>query len=262
MPERYTSRIALRLGEAVSVDRLVKAAVEAGDLDRASPVRGEGERAQEVHWGGRMERGVVRCLTTGYDVLLRTETYIDDAGLERGMQRQARLLQALTRQVEADVLGVADLSARVERDPAWMNRVAVGAVDLDDAVVAHHESVEPVWVRTHGAARLGVPDLELYGLEPDQVQPAEQALRHVHRHLLEHGLKADLELPGGPAVYLVPVLEAWPHLPLEWPGVGRAGGERGPGLDGPRATLSLLHPPRLGRYRTDLDGVLEALGGG
>lgn len=260
MPERYPSRIALRLEEAVAVDRIVKAAVGAGDVDRASPVRGEGERAQEVHWGGRMERGVVRCLTEEDAVLLRTETFIGDAGLDRGMQRQARLLQALSRQVEAEVLGVVDLSARVERDLAWMNRVAVGAVDLDDAVVAHHEGTEQVWAHTHGAARLGVPDLELYGLGPDQLEPAEEALRHVHRQLLERGLKADLELPDGQAVYLVPVLEAWPRLPLEWPGVGRAAGDRGPGLDGPRATLSLLHPPRLGRYRTDLEGVLTALG--
>lgn len=261
MAERYTSRIALRLGEDVAVDEVVGAAVEAGDVDRASPVRGEGALAQEVHWGGRTERGVVRRLAEGDDLLLRTEVDLAGAGPEAGLARQARLLQALTRQLGDRVTRVVDLSARIERDRAWMNRAAVGAVELDDAVAVHHDvSGDWLWVLTHGAARLEIPDLELYGLGPDQREAAGEAVRHVHGQLLAGGLGADLELPGGRAVYLVPVLEAWSHLPLDWPGVGEAGEDRGPGLDGPRATLSLLHPPRLGRYRTDLRGVLEALG--
>jgi hypothetical protein len=41
--------------------------------------------------------------------------------------------------------------------------------------------------------------------------------------------------------------------------VGRGGQERGEGLDGPRASLSVLHRPRLGRYKKDLQGVLDIL---
>jgi hypothetical protein len=92
-----------------------------------------------------------------------------------------------------------------------------------------------------------------------QVEPAEQALAHVHDQLLAHGLKSDLFLPDGTPVYLVPVLEAWQHVPLEWPGVGKAGVERGPGLDGPRASLSVRHRPRLGKWKVDLKGVRKVL---
>jgi hypothetical protein len=73
-------------------------------------------------------------------------------------------------------------------------------------------------------------------------------------------LQASLSLPDGTPVYLVPVLEAWQHVSLDWPGVGRAGQERGPGLDGPRASLSVLRRPRFGRYRRDLAGVVRRLG--
>jgi hypothetical protein len=33
----------------------------------------------------------------------------------------------------------------------------------------------------------------------------------------------------------------------------------GRGVDGPRASMSIKHKPRLGRYRTDLEGVLDRL---
>ena len=260
MADKYTSKIALVLEGPVHVGEVVEAAVEAGDIDRASPVRGEAAEAQEVHWGGRMQRAVVRRLVDGDDrALLRTEAYIGDDGPTKGMQRQASLLQALSRQVRGHVLGVRDLSARVERDEAWMNRVAVGAVERSDAIVLDHDGEGTYWVHSHGAARFDVPDLELYGLAKAELPAADDALRHVHDQLLDRGLKTDLELPSGEPVYLVPVLEAWQHLPLDWPGVGKAGEERGPGLQGPRATLSIRHKPRLGRYRVDLEGVVEAL---
>lgn len=260
MAEMYTSKMALVLSEPVDdVGAVVKGAREAGDLDRTSAVRGEGDQAQEVHWGGRMQRAVVRQLDDEGVPLLRTETYIGGDGLKIGMQRQARLLQALARQLKDRTAGVRDLSAHAERDEAWMNRLAVGAVEYGDAVEHVAEGEGTWWVRTHGAARLDVPDLELYGLKRDHVEPAKEALHHVHEQLLEHGLKTALSLSDGTPVYLVPVLEAWQHVPLEWPGVGKAGVERGPGLDGPRATLSVRHRPRLGRWKVDLKGVRKVL---
>ncbi len=264
MPERYTSRLALRLDEPVDVDRVVQGAIDAGDIDRTGRAPGDAAEAQEVHWGGRMQKGVVRRTTDDEDrPLLRAEVYIGGDGLERGMQRQAQLLQALARQVDDErITGVVDLSARVERDRAWMNRLAIGAVDVQDVITLVHVGEGTYWVHTHGAARLDVPDLELYGLARSQLEAAGQAIRHVHDQLLRRGLDAELTLPGGESVYLVPVLEAWQELPMDWPGIGRAGQERGPGLAGPRATLSILHPPRLGRYATDLEGVIEALGEG
>jgi len=258
--DRYTSQIALLLDARVDdVGAVVRAAVEAGDLDRSAPVRGEGALAQEVNWGGRMQKGVVRQLTEDGEVLLRTETYLGSDGYTLGMQRQAQLLQALSRQLRGQVTGVRDLAAMTERDLAWVNRLAIGAVEPADAVVVVAEGEGTWWVRTHGAARFDVPDLELYGLIAADVPAAEVALRHVHEQLLASGITQDLTLPDGTPIYLIPVLEAWRHVSLDWPGVGRAGQNRGPGLDGPRATLSVLHPPRLGRYRKDLDGVLATL---
>ena len=260
MAEKYTSKLALVLSEPVEdVGEIVKGAREAGDLDRASAVRGEGTEAQEVHWGGRMQRAVVRQIDDDGVPLLRTEAYIGGDGLKIGMQRHAKLVQALSRQLKGRTVGLRDLSARAERDEAWMNRVAVGAVEYEDAVSHVADGEGTWWVHTHGAARFDVPDLELYGLKRGQVEPAKQALAHVHDQLLAHGLKSDLFLPEGTPVYLVPVLEAWQHVPLEWPGVGKAGVERGPGLDGPRASLSVRHRPRLGKWKVDLKGVRKVL---
>ncbi|MFP4634750.1 MAG: hypothetical protein ACLFRD_02720 [Nitriliruptoraceae bacterium] len=262
MADRYTSKIALVLDEPVDdVGELVAAARRAGDLDRAAPVGNEGHLAQEVHWGGRMQTAVVRQLDDAEDaaVLLRTEAYIGNDGLTTGLQRQAKLLQALSRQLKGHVDSIRDLSALTERDAAWVNRLAIGAVERDDAIVTVVDGEGTRWVRTHGAARFDVPDLELYGLTRAQVPAAEAALAHVHDQLLRGGLTAQLSLPDGTPVYLVPVLEAWQHVPLDWPGVGRAGQERGPGLDGPRASLSVRHRPRFGRFRKDLTGVLERL---
>lgn len=260
MAERYTSQIALVLEDPVGdVETIVQAAGKAGDIDRGSPVRGAGDEAMEVHWGGRMQKAVIRRLIDQRDDahLLRTETYIGDQGLKEGMKRQASLLQALARQLRGRVRGVRDLSGMTDRDEAWMNRVAIGAVELEDAVVVRDEGEGTHWVHSFGAARLDVPDLELYGLHRSQVSTAQEVLRHVHEQLLRKGLKTDLELPGGEPIFLVPVLEAWQELNPDWPGVGRAGVERGPGLDGPRATLSLRHRRRLGRYKRDYQGVLD-----
>lgn len=260
MAAKYTSRMALVVDGQVDVGAVVRAAGAQGDIDRAAAVRDPAE-AQEVHWGGRMQKAVVRRVEdeeTG-EHLLRTETYVGDQGLTQGMSRQAKLLQALSRQLRGAVHGVRDLSARTDRDEAWMNRLAIGAVETDDAIVVTHEGEGTHWVLTHGAARFDLPDLELYGLRRAQIPAAEAAIRHVHGQIMAGGLKAELSLPTGEPVYLVPVLEAWGRLNLDWPGVGRAGSERGPGLDGPRATLSLKHKPRFGRYRKDFDGVIRAL---
>lgn len=260
MAEKYTSRIALVLDSPVEdVGEVVAAAARAGDVDRHAAVR-DGREAQEVNWGGRMAKAVVRQFTDDDGAtLLRTEAYIGDQGLVQGMTRQAKLVQGLNRQVPGRVTGVRDLSSMSDHDVAWLNRLAVGAVEHDDVIRTTHAGPGTYWVHTFGAARLDVPDLELYGLARAQVPAAEEALRHVHATLLDRGLKTGLTLPTGEPVYLVPVLEAWQRLPQDWPGVGRAGQDRGPGLDGPRATLSLLHRPRLGRYRKDFKGVVAAL---
>ncbi len=260
MAEKYTSSIALVVdGPVEDVGALVADARAAGDIDRATAVRNEGHLAQELHWGGRMQKGVVRYLHDGDAHLLRTETYLGEDGPTIGMQRQAQLLQALSRQLRGRVIGVRDLSAVTDRDEAWMNRLSVGAVERDDAIVTVSDGEGTWWVRTHGAARFDVPDLELYGLNKAQVPAGEQAIAHVHDQLLRTGLSSDLTLPDGTPVYLVPVLEAWQHVPLDWPGVGKAGQDRGDGLDGPRASLSLLKGRRLGRYKRDLEGVVSAL---
>ena len=262
MADRYSSQMALVLDQPVDdVRDLVEAAGRVGDLDRAAPVREEGHLAQEVQWGGRMQKAVVRALRDEGDdrPLLRTETYLGEDGLARGLKRQAKLLQALARQLPGTVEGVRDLGAMVDRPTAWMNRVAVGAVQHEDGIVTVVDGEGTRWVRTHGAARFGVPDLELYGCNRSQAEAAPQVLAHVHEQLLTRGLKSGFALPDGTPVYLVPVLEAWQEVPLDWPGVGRAGRNRGPGMDGPRASLSVLHKPRLGRYRKDLAGVLDRL---
>lgn len=261
MAEKYTSRIALVLDAPVDdVGAVVAAATRAGDIDRHGPVSGQGQQAQEVNWGGRMQKGVVRQVQEDDDeALLRTETYIGGDGLQVGLTRQAQLLQALNRQLSGRVTGVRDRSAMADRDVAWVNRLAIGAVEHDDAIRTVDAGTGTHWVHTYGAARLDVPDLELYGLSRAQVPAAEEALAHVHGLLLDRGLKAQLSLPSGEPVYLVPVLESWQHVNPDWPGVGRAGQDRGPGLDGPRATLSILRPRRLGRFRKDFKGVLAAL---
>lgn len=261
MADKYTSQIALVLDRQVDdVGEVVAAATRAGDVDRHAPVR-DGTEAHEVNWGGRMAKAVVRRLVDASDGahLLRTEAYIGDDGLVNGLQRQAQLLQGLARQLTGRVTGLRDLSAMADHDVAWMNRLAIGAVEREDAIEVVDAGQGTHWVHTFGAARLDVPDLELYGLARARVPAAMAAVRHVHDQLLAGGLTADLSLPGGEPVYLVPVLEAWQHVSLDWPGVGRAGQERGPGLDGPRATLSLLAGKRFGRHKRDLRGVLEAL---
>lgn len=262
MADRYTSKIALVLDRPVEdVGELVTSARSSRGVDRAASVRDEGTVAQEVHWGGRMQKAIVRFLRdddTG-EPLLRTEAYIGADGLRHGLQRQAVLLQALARELAGDVVAVRDLSAIIDREEGWLHRVAVGSVDVDDAITQCEQGEGTWWLRSHGAARFDVPDLELYGLRKHQLATGRALLARLHGDLLDHGLEARLTLADGTPVYLVPVLEAWQHLPFAWPGVGRAGVDRGPGLDGPRATVSLLHKPRLGRFKRDFEGVLEHL---
>lgn len=262
MVERYTSQIALVLDRTVDdVATLVAAARASRGIDRAAAVRNEGDVAQEVHWGGRMQKAIVRFLRddeTG-EPLLRTEAYIGADGLQHGLQRQAMLLQALARELTGDIVAVRDLSAMIDRDDAWLHRVAVGEVDGDDALAYRQEGEGTWWLRSHGAARFDVPDLELYGLRKHQLDAGRMLVARLHDQLLRSGLQTPLTLSDGAPVYLVPVLEAWQHVPFAWPGVGRAGSDRGPGLDGPRATVSLLHKPRFGRYKRDFEGVLERL---
>ena len=277
MAEGPASLIALRLGSpadgsmasvaaAPDVAAVAAAARAAGDLDRAAPIR-DGGAVQEVHWGGRLQRAVVR---SGVDedgaVLLRTEVAVAPDGLVAGLARQAALLGALARHVAVGgggpAVGLRDLSARVERDLGWLDRAAAGTAGRADAVatvVVAAEGRHPGWVATHGAARLGLPDLELYGLPAGTESAAVAAVEAAHDAVIAGGMGARLALPDGTPLRLVPVLEAWADLPLDWPGIGRAGAVRGPGLDGPRATLSVLHRPRLGRYRRDVAGVVARL---
>jgi hypothetical protein len=261
MADQLPSRLALVLsGPVEDLAGLVARARTAGGVDRASPQGGPHPQAWEVHWGGRMQRAVVRAVPDEVDgvPLLRTEANIGGDGLVGGMARHGQLLAALARAVEGcDVVGVSDLSSRSMHETAWLERIASGSVRLEDgvrSVVAGEGGLR--WIHTHGAARFGVPDLELYDLtEGPLVAHALGAVRSVMSQLLDGGIGAGLMLPGGPRVRLIPVLEAWPRLPLELPGIGRAGVDRGPGLDGPRATLSIHHPARLGRHRLDLGGV-------
>lgn len=258
MAEKYTSLMALVLGHQVEdVRRVVEHARTAGEVDRHAPV-GDPADAAEVAWGGRMQKAVIRRLEDEDGrPLLRAEAYIGAEGVRQGLRRQAQLLRALAGPAAA-VEAVRDLSADREHDLDWLERVAGGKVALEDAVHVHHEGQGTFWVHTHGAARFDVPDLELYGVTRAQLDGAERVLRHVHPQIMDRGLQAELSLPDGTPIYLVPVLEAWGQLPLDWPGIGRAGQPR-EGHDGPRATLSILHPRRFGRYRKDLEGVLERL---
>lgn len=264
------SRIALVLDAPVDdVGSVVSEARAAGGIDRASAHVGDGTVAQDVHWGGRMQRAVVRSAEEEGLPLLCTEVAIAGDGLTEGLSRQGALLAALARVLTRRVVGVKDLSARVDRDEVWLTRLAAGVVDPSDAVVVEVGAdparlgasyrTEVGWVFTHGAARLGVPDLELYGVAPRAIPAARRALTRVASQLAVGGLSAPLSLEDGTSLRLVPVLEVWSGLPAHWPGLGRAGVDRGPGLDGPRATLSVLHRARLGRHRLDLDGVRDRL---
>jgi hypothetical protein len=267
-----TSHIALVLDRPVDdVAAVVSAARAAGGVDRAAARHGDGRSAQDVHWGGRMQRGVVRSSDVDDGPLLVTDVDIAGDGFVEGLSRQAQLVAALARALPGRVLGVRDLSARVDRDEAWLVRVAAGVVEGSDVIVArvggstHDAPGTPTgtttvdWVLTHGAARLGVPDLELYGVPRDATEAAMRELARVAAQLAVGGIGAPLSLSDRTPVRLVPVLEVWSSLPAAWPGPGRAGVDRGPGLDGPRATLSVLHRPRLGRHRLDLAGVRERL---
>jgi len=266
-----SSLIALVLDRPVDdVAAVIAAARAAGDVDRASPHVGDGSTAQDVHWGGRMQRAVVRAGEVDGTPLLGTEVVVAPDGFTAGLARQAALLAALARALPGRVRGVRDLSARTDRDEAWLTRLAAGPVRASDAVVPVIGSEagadgDPTgrnaggWVLTHGAARFGVPDLELYGVPTGATDAALHVLERVAGQLLHGGIGARLRLEDGTEVRLVPVLEVWPGLPASWPGTGRAGVDRGPGLDGPRATLSVLHRPRLGRHRLDLEGVRDRL---
>lgn len=259
MAEKYTSMMALVLAQQVpDVRAVVEDARASGAVDRHSPV-GDPAEAAEVAWGGRMQKAVIRRVEGDEgQPLLRAETYVGAEGLRQGLRRHAQLLRGLVEHVGREVRAVRDLSSDQEHGLGWLDRVAGGEVRQEDAIHLHHEGQGTFWVHTHGAARFDVPDLELYGVKRSQIEGAERVLRHVHPQILDRGLQAELTLPDGTPVYLVPALEAWGRLPLDWPGVGRAGQPR-EGHDGPRATLSILHPPRFGRYRKDLEGVLEHL---
>jgi hypothetical protein len=265
------SLVALELDRPVDdVAALVAEARAAGGIDRASSRSGDGRSAQEVHWGGRMQRAIVRATDEDGTPVLRTEVDIAADGHAAGLARQAALLAALARTLPGRVRGVRDLSARIGRDEAWLARLSSGSVTPADAVVATvgadagraggvGSRSDTGWVLTHGAARCGVPDLELYGVPADATEAALMTLERIAGLLLDGGIGAPLSLRDGTPVRLVPVLEVWPGLPAAWPGTGRAGVDRGPGLDGPRATLSVLHRARLGRHRLDLDGVRDRL---
>jgi hypothetical protein len=251
------------------VGAVIAEARAAGGIDRASAHTGDGSVAQEVHWGGRMQRAIVRAVAEDGVPGLRTEVVLASDGFVEGLMRQAALLVALAQVLPGRVRGVRDLSARTDRDEGWLARLATGSVRPADAVVVEvgaevgqdgpHGRGAVGWVLTHGAARLGVPDLELYGVPAGGTRAACAALERVAGQLAEGGLAAPLSLADGTPIRLVPVLEAWATLPAGWPGLGRAGQDRGPGLDGPRATLSVLHRARFGRHRLDLDGVRDRL---
>jgi hypothetical protein len=256
-------------GPIEDVGAVVTEVRAAGGIDRASAHVGDGSVAQDVYWGGRMQRAVVSVGERDGAWLLRVEAAVAGDGLVEGLSRQAALLAALARALPGRVRGVRDLSARTERDEEWLTRLAAGVVHAADAVVTvvgaepsgarPDERTRPGWVLTHGAARLGVPDLELYGVPAGAVDDARAMLERVAGQLAEGGLSAPLTLVDGTPIRLVPVLEVWPSLPSAWPGTGRAGVDRGPGLDGPRATLSVLHRARFGRHRLDVDGVRDRL---
>lgn len=259
MADKYTSQMALEVSALPDdLTALLETAAHQSSLDRIAPVAGSDGEACEVSWGGRMQRAVVRMITDENAALLRTETYIGQEGFPAGLRRQAQLLDALA-SVSQPVHAVRDLAAHTTRDVAWLHRITAGQIALDDAITVNVGGTGVRWVYTHGAARFGVPDLELYGLTADEVAPAIAAITHVHQQLLATGIQPSFRMPTGELVHLVPVRDAWMKLPLDWPGIGRAGQVRAPGLDGPRATLSLLHPKRWGRYRQDFAGVRRVL---
>jgi hypothetical protein len=265
MSRSRPSRIALALDAPVDdLGTVVAAARARGGIERATPRTGDGSTAQDVAWGGRLQRALVR---TGEDrgaPVVLTEVELTADGLVEGLSRHAALVDAIADVLEERVLEIRDLSSRTVRDRRWLTRVAAGEVHASDGVTAEvgarPEGERGVgWVLTHGAARFGLPDLELYGVGAGRMTAAASALERVAAQLLAGGIGAALSLADGTPLRLVPVLEVWPGLPAAWPGTGRAGVDRGPGLDGPRATLSVLHRPRFGRYRLDLDGVRERL---
>lgn len=275
MTDALPSRLALVLDAPLDdLDPVLQQARLAGHLDRVGPLgaepRGPGPvLAREVHWGGRTQRAAVRALADDEDgaPLLRVEAVVAADGWSGGIARQAALVRGIAAALPGRVRSLRDGSARRDRPLDWLDRAVAGGLapeDVVEVVVAGggggaDAGAAVAWVHTHGAARFGVPDLELYGLAPVQVEDGVALVRSVLARLLVAGLGAPLE-DRGRSLRLVPVLQVWPHLPLGWPGVGRGGRDRGPGLDGPRATLSVLHAPRLGRHRLDVDGVIARLG--
>jgi hypothetical protein len=258
--DKYTSKMALVVTALPgNLAELLHGCIAGTVIDRVAPVAGSDGEACEVAWGGRMQRAVVRVLHEDGQALIRTEAYIGQDGFPAGFHRQAQLLEAIATHVDG-VVAVRDMGAFAVHDRDWLQRVAAGHFGVSDALVTAVEGTGVRWAFTHGAARFGVPDLELYGLTRDEVEPACAALEHVHQQLITRGIGAALTLPSGVPVYLVPVRDAWMKLSLDWPGIGRAGQVRGVGLDGPRATLSVLHPKRFGRYRQDFAGVRQSLG--
>lgn len=259
MADAPTSRLGLVLGRPVDLDAPIAAARDRGGIDRASPLASDPDGAREVHWGGRLQRAVVRIVEDDGASVLRVEGVVATEGWRGGLAHQARLLAALAGALDAigaPSVAVRDLSARRERDPDWLERAAAGALEAPEAVGLDVADGPRSWLATHGVARFGVPDLELYGVPEERVGHASAILLHVLALLLDGGLSAPLDDGAGRPLRLVPVLEAWPRLPIDWPGVGRGGRVRGPGLDGPRATLSLLRRRRLGSHPIDLAGVL------
>ncbi|MDQ3932498.1 MAG: hypothetical protein M3252_06660, partial [Actinomycetota bacterium] len=112
MPEKYTSLMALVVDRPVDdVGAVVAAARRSGDVDRNAPI-GNPLDAQEVLWGGRMQKAVVRSIE-GDDgaPLLRVEAYIGGEGLRHGLRRHAQLLRGLAYPLSARVEAVRDLSA-------------------------------------------------------------------------------------------------------------------------------------------------------
>lgn len=260
MTDAAPSRLALVLASPLDdVAAVAEALRAAGAIDRAGAIGPDPSRAQEVHWGGRMQRAAVRALLDDEDgePLVRVETVVATDGWAGGMRRQAQLVAALVHVLGDAVVGVRDLSARAARDLGWLAALAEGRIAPDDVITVDVTGAPRTWMATHGAHRFGVPDIELYGVAPAMVDEGVALVRRTVAALLDGGLGAALSTERGVALRLVPVLEVWRHLPLEWPGVGRAGLDRGPGLDGPRATLSVLRRARLGRHPIDLEGVLS-----
>jgi hypothetical protein len=270
------SRIDLVLSGAVpDLIELMRAVRATGGVDRSSPRGADPSRAQEVLWGGRMQRALVQvvdaperepsdpgAMAQGTPLArVRVEADLSGDGFVDGLARHATLTLALAEALGDGVIEIDDRSARMRRERSWLERVATGGARPEDATssVEHVDAAGIAWLATHGAARFAIPDLELYGLSSAALSAGRHALARVHAQLLADGLAAPLSLADGTPVRLVPVLEVWGSMPLGWPGVGRAGVDRGEGLDGPRATLSVLHRARFGRHRLDLDGVRARL---